>query len=408
MIAVAQLGARMHYAVPRIFHSAGLLDRFYTDLAIGRGFARTVKSLGGFRSRMIEKVCSRVVPEIPVADITQFRGFGFRYSSDIRNARSPSDLTRIYLAGGKEFCRLILKRGLGKISALYSFNSASLELLERGRELGVVGVLEQTIAPKSIERELLSEEIDRWPHWEHPAAEDRYANAYCEREHAEWALADKIICGSPFVAGALASLGVPPSRCLIIPYGVESVGSPASRTSEKGRRLRVLFCGTVGLRKGFPYLLQAARMLGAQGFEYQAIGNSSLTSVVESEVRKTFQWPGSVPRSQVRGYFDWADVFVLPSICEGSATVCYEALAAGVPVITTPNAGSVIRDAVDGYIIPIRDGRAIAERLGRFQSNPSLLLELSQNARRRSEEFTIEKYGKRLLAAIDPSAALHA
>jgi glycosyltransferase involved in cell wall biosynthesis len=99
-------------------------------------------------------------------------------------------------------------------------------------------------------------------------------------------------------------------------------------------------------------------------------------------------------------HYAWADVFLLPSICEGSATVCYEALAAGVPVITTENAGSVVRDGVDGFIVPIRDAEAVVERLEMLYRDRELLESMSRGAFARAREFTVEKYGERLLEAI--------
>ena len=90
------------------------------------------------------------------------------------------------------------------------------------------------------------------------------------------------------------------------------------------------------------------------------------------------------------------DVFLLPSICEGSATVIYEALAAGLPVICTPNAGSVVRDGVDGFIVPIRDPDAIMEKLEQLATNAQLLAQMSENARRRAGEYSIDAYGERL------------
>ena len=61
---------------------------------------------------------------------------------------------------------------------------------------------------------------------------------------------------------------------------------------------------------------------------------------------------GPVPRSVVAEHYAWADVFLLPSVCEGSATATYEAIASGIPVICTPNAGSVIEDGRQGFRSP--------------------------------------------------------
>lgn len=84
------------------------------------------------------------------------------------------------------------------------------------------------------------------------------------------------------------------------------------------------------------------------------------------EIARDCELVGAVPRQEIAKQYAWADVFVLPSICEGSATVCYEALASGLPVITTPNSGSVVRDGLDGFIVPIRNSEAIREKLARL------------------------------------------
>jgi glycosyltransferase involved in cell wall biosynthesis len=77
-----------------------------------------------------------------------------------------------------------------------------------------------------------------------------------------------------------------------------------------------------------------------------------------------------------------------------------EALASGLPVITTPNAGSVMRDGVDGFVVPIRDAEALAEKIELLAKNPELLAWMSHNARERAQEFSWEKYGERLVETI--------
>ncbi|MDQ7028789.1 MAG: glycosyltransferase family 4 protein, partial [Ardenticatenia bacterium] len=91
-----------------------------------------------------------------------------------------------------------------------------------------------------------------------------------------------------------------------------------------------------------------------------------------------------------------ADVFVFPSLQEGSALVTYEALACGLPVVTTPNAGSVVRDGIEGFLVPIRDVEALAARLEHLRADEGLHLEMGQAARRRAKAFTWEHYGDRL------------
>jgi glycosyltransferase involved in cell wall biosynthesis len=109
---------------------------------------------------------------------------------------------------------------------------------------------------------------------------------------------------------------------------------------------------------------------------------------------------GQVPRSQVREEFRRADVFVLPTLAEGMALVHLEAMACGVPVITTPHCGSVVRHGVDGLIVPIRDSRALADSMERLINDRVIRQQYSTAARLRSQEFSWREYGRRLLDSI--------
>ncbi len=83
----------------------------------------------------------------------------------------------------------------------------------------------------------------------------------------------------------------------------------------------------------------------------------------------------------------------------------YEALACGLPVITTFNAGSVVRDGEDGFIIPIRDADAIADRLERLRMDGGLLAVMSDKALERGREFDLASYGDRLVHRLAEIAA---
>ena len=98
--------------------------------------------------------------------------------------------------------------------------------------------------------------------------------------------------------------------------------------------------------------------------------------------------------------FATADVFVLPTLAEGSAGVVYEALALGLPVITTRAAGSVIRDGVDGIIVPERDPVALANSIEAVIENRELRSRLSAAARVRAADYTVDRYGERMLSTL--------
>ena len=396
-VLVAQLGARRHYAVPRILEAAGMLEGLYTDFVASKSAWKALAALA-WCNGLLARMAARVPEGIPARKVTHWPRFAFEYNLRQRRAGSRAELTTVHLWAGREFCRWIIRHGLGNAAGVYTFNSAGLELLEHARSRGLFCVMDQTSAPAEVEDRLLAEVHSLFPDWEEPHNRDPRREEFAARERAEWMCADLILCGSEFVREGIKSSGGPLGRCLVVPYGF-AVPSPAIPKTGTGSPLRVLMAGAVRVQKGAPYVLQAARLTkGLAHFRW--VGRVALLEKAVANMRMYLDLVGGVPRPQMAEHYHWADVFLLPSICEGSATVCYEALAAGLPVITTPNAGSVVRDGVDGFIVPIRDAEAIAEKLELLTRDRELLHWMSANALARSREFTLEKYGERLITAI--------
>ena len=103
-----------------------------------------------------------------------------------------------------------------------------------------------------------------------------------------------------------------------------------------------------------------------------------------------------LPHHKIQMVFQDADIFVFPSLHEGSALSIYEALACGLPVITTPNAGSVVRNGEEGYIVPIRDVDGLIDKISILYHDRALRESMGKKARIRAEQFTWENYRKEL------------
>ena len=192
----------------------------------------------------------------------------------VDGGRTPSALAAVHLWAGSTFCDAILRAGLGKAGAVYTFNSAGLGLLTRARELGLTTVVEQTIVPAPVEDQLLAEEHEAFPDWQPSLARNRNRVAFRAREFGEWECADLIVCGSAFVRDGIRRRGGPISRTVVVPYGVDAAAPPVLRSLPR-RPLRVLTVGAASLRKGTPYLLESARALqGAAVF--RLVGNISV------------------------------------------------------------------------------------------------------------------------------------
>jgi glycosyltransferase involved in cell wall biosynthesis len=376
-----------------------MLERFYTDICAQKGWPRLLRLVPAeLQSHGMRRLAGRVVEGVPPGRITAFNAFGLEYSRRRAQARNPTESTAVYLWAGKRFCELIINAGLGAAGGVYVFNSAGLELLEYARNRNLKTVMEQTIAPTEIELDILAREAAAHPGWEPAAARNDLAKELARRERAEWNNADVILCGSEFVQRGVADCGGPSGRCKVVPYGVDR-NAPGERKTEHDGSLRVLTVGAVGLRKGAPFILDAAQALGAKA-RFRLTGPIGVTDEARSRLAKAVELTGPVARTMIGKFYEEADVFLLPSVCEGSATATYEALAAGLPVITTPNAGSVVRDGIDGFIVPASDSNAIIDKVERLAQDRALLATMSANALQRASEFTLASYARRLLESI--------
>lgn len=289
-------------------------------------------------------------------------------------------------------------RHLEAADLFHVWGNYGLRSMQRAKEMGLMTVLQRASAHPRHQTRLLVEEYARWGlRWTTPGVA-------LQRALAEIVVADYVLIPSDFVRDTFIAEGVPEAKLLQIPFGTdtERFRPPPERDDHP---FRVLFVGQIGLRKGVPYLLETWRQLGWQDAELWLVGQ------VEPVFRPLMRrWEG-LAGVKLMGYapdpvslYQQADVFVFPTIEEGSALVTYEALACGLPVVTTPNAGSVVRDGVEGFVVPIRDVRALAAALERLRADERWRLEIGQVARIRAEKFTWEKYGDSLAGAYEQLA----
>ncbi|MEN6584965.1 MAG: glycosyltransferase, partial [Sulfuricella sp.] len=123
------------------------------------------------------------------------------------------------------------------------------------------------------------------------------------------------------------------------------------------------------------------------------IGGFYGSSVPFEPYRHLFEHVPHLPRADLAERYRQSDVFVFPSLVEGLGLVVLEAMASGLPVITTPNGpGDLVRDGIDGFVVPPRDVDALIDRLQYLRANPERRIEMGRNARQRALEFTWEVY----------------
>jgi glycosyltransferase involved in cell wall biosynthesis len=160
----------------------------------------------------------------------------------------------------------------------------------------------------------------------------------------------------------------------------------------------VLFVGRVEPRKGVHYLLQAWQELKLLQAELLLVGINDFPEGWLERYTEQIRYISSVPHASLNQYYSSANVLVLPSLVEGLALVQLEALACGIPLITTPNTGGsdIITDGIEGFIVPIRDTEMLKEKLEWCYQHPLELAEMGRAARRQAEQLTWERYRQKL------------
>ena len=399
---VAQLGARMHYAVPKILNKGGLLRHFYTDSYYSKGIFSKLNFLpDSMLPDGIKRLKNRNDTQLPDQKVSSYHKLGIEYYLKRRRIKTVNERIDVSLWAGRKFNSLVI-RDMPEADHMYVFNSAGQELLEYITGQGKTGFVEQTIAPKEQEYALLMEEKEKHPDWPESTISFEKVKEFADREKAEWKLASVIICGSEFVKESIRKAGGPVEKCVVIPYGIEQSmfnNSKGNSQTAKKRKLNILTVGRLGLRKGTPAILESARQLEGIA-DFRLVGPGTVPERVLNRLSDNVQLVGPVPRSEVQQYYAWADVFLLPSVCEGSATSTYEAMANALPTIVTPNTGSIVREGKDGIIIRANTPEAICEAVESLYHQPELREAMGRNAYERAAYGNLQSYENRLLKTI--------
>lgn len=209
----------------------------------------------------------------------------------------------------------------------------------------------------------------------------------------EIALADKILVGSSFAKATFVSEGVPEDKLYVVPYGVDTELFSASTFSRDSNSFRVVFAGQVSQRKGIAYALRAYEAIHAPDSSLTLVGKLQDDGSSLAPWRGIFRYIPHLPRADLARIFESSDVFLFPTLIEGMPIVVLEAMASGLPVITTPNGpGDIVRDGVDGFVVPPRDVDTLVKRLQILKENPDLRKAMGKNAANRAREFSWNRY----------------
>jgi len=348
-------------------------------------------------------------PEIPPESVRTFPGFDVALRLEARlgerHARWKGALARWRTDWFDARLARIVDRARPEAVLLFS-DVGSAATLPLARRLGIPAIVSMVHGDVRDEQQVLELEAAAAPDFMRiylgGAHLDRAQLAWLhERRLRDLALADRVLVPSDHIALALVRHGTPAEKLRVIPYAADCRRFRPLDGKRHGPDCTFLFAGGISQRKGIKYLLDAWRLIRRPGWRLQLLGPLPSDLAPLEPYLESVEPLGRVSHAEMPARMAEADVFVFPSLFEGSAVVTYEALACGLPSVVTPDAGSVVRDGLEGFVVPPRDVETLAARMARLGQDPRLRAHMAGAARSRALAFDWPLYHESLVAAVE-------
>lgn len=308
---------------------------------------------------------------------------------------------RVYKNFSQHVARQLRKKP--RPTCIHAYEDGALEIFKQAKKYGIFCLYELPIAYWKYRADLFAEEQKIQPDWAPTLKSMNMPQWLRDRKDEELMLADSIIVPSRFVKESVVRYFPElESKINICAYGAPQMESRL-RFAMKKEKIKVLFVGSIGQRKGGSYLFEIFDRI-SDFAEITIIGNPIDPDFqLGNDLLSKYNYLGSVPHEVVLKEMGKNDVFLLPTLCEGQALVNLEAMGAGMAVITTPNSGAddFIEDGKDGFIIPVRDIDTAVKNIRDLHEYPQHLQQISKYAKRKAKQFSWSAYQERYTSIIE-------
>lgn len=396
-IILSHSGKQHSYHVAKALNELGYLKKFHTSSYISNAFLQTIllklnnqywtrRFIDGLSGSKIDSNWRFEVNEII-----------HRY---LKN--NSSEIESLVYSRDEQFDAYIAKKLLKQNKPFFwGFQGSSLQSIKACKQKEGFAICELATAHITYAKKILQEEMQLHPEWSNSISNVKFPSQYEKRLEQEPVEADLVIAASSFTKFTLTDSGIAEEKIKTLPLGapIDHIKYISKKSPIENRPLKLLYAGTVTQRKGIAYLLEAMKSFSKQDVDLHIIGNVFGDGLEFKKNKELYHYHGACSQQELFQKYSDYDALILPTIFEGFALVIVEAMAAGLPVITTANSigADLIEEDTNGYLIPIRNVAAIRDSITKLRNKQNQAWQtMSENARKTALNYSWANYQNRL------------
>jgi starch synthase len=394
-------------AVVSGLHEAGLLAAYFTCIEWRPDSALAKLVPGSLRVMLERRARVQLPPELmrtrPLRELLRNALIRAGKKKWIVDETHPLSIDGVYRDLDRYVARSL--KSFPNVRGVYAYEDGARYQFAEAKKRGVRCLYDLPIGYWRENRRISLEETELQPEWRGTLNALADSERKLASKDLEISLADTIFVASTYTKKTLDSypgwLDGGAKKVVVIPYGTPAPVVKERALTDRAKPLRVIYVGSLTQRKGVAYLAEAVAKLGS-AVTLTIVGRKVGQSAALDKFCAENKWIASLPHAEILAEMERNDVLVFPSLFEGFGLVIGEALSRGVPVITTPHTGgpNLMRDGQDGFIVPVRDAEAIAEKLLALHDDRELLKRMSDLALERAAEMHWQGYKDGTVAAV--------
>ncbi len=303
-------------------------------------------------------------------------------------AFSEKTKRKIYSFSDDAFDKAVASNISTDLDLFHGFSVYSLYTMRKLHKKGIPCIIDRGSVP--------AQEYDKIVNEEYNSLGLKYHGtdaASIKKQDAEYKEADIILSPAKYVTESLVKIGVKREKIICLPYG----GPEVSKKSPKTEKFRILFIGGTGIAKGLHYLIEAFQELNRPDTELLVIGKIEKEFPIKNVPNVIFKQ--KLVGKDLEEAFLSSSVLVLHSLSDGWGMVVTEAMSFGLPVIVSENTGAkdAVQNGKNGFIVPIKNAKAIKDKLQFLYNNPTKAKQMGKKAKQMAKTYTWNNYGKKLV-----------